>query len=764
MSKKLSSTSDLSSTYASSGGGLGSPSGGGGAARSDFAATADPAAWSTDLLGLQNETMRILQQFGGASSSSKKKKNGKKQSSSTTRSSSSQQQQQPAVLSRSSSGSVASRKKHKSSDSNAGDLAKTDGASAWSGRLTSGGVNSSDYANDDDDADGKTKGGGGASSSSFGKTRAQYTSASSAPSTVEVLQQSDPSSKAVWDGYDTDEDAESSRRESEARATRQSIERQNAAERDARTLDFGAEEGRVRASVDRFVPLGTGGATVGGGSQSVKTSDLDDERRRLDKIEEAVRRRRLRDAESSREGVRRTAWLADDVSATRIQNVVRANIAKWNVKLRRLLKERETTNKSGWIEVRDQDRGEVWYYNQLSGLSTWSRPSDMKEFFQDESKIKKLPPLAGGGDATNKNNNDGARAATSGKHGYQSQHRSVDEGSEEKKDDHNNGGGGTLPAINNAASASGGAASASNYNHGALSPPSKLPRVKGAEEDDAAAAVGLSSYNESDDEESASDDYEDEEDDDYDLSDMESERDRLFLADGTVNAGLRHTIEQTLRVSRFDSMSTLLASGGAEPTAEDKRRVSNSKKKKKKKMAQQQQGGGQASHRPIFLHSNDKRMMVSIVRIKGLSDSKNEDAARTSAAAQAASDLLPANGSKSKRKKAKAPYRQSTRGAPTAPRTKPTRTRLLPPLRLRRRSSPCPCTTCRTLASTSARTTPGNLDRGSKLPLRAGPTPTRQPTPTPTALTKTLTSTPLRTSTRTPPSSPKSSSGSLPER
>lgn len=127
-----------------------------------------------------------------------------------------------------------------------------------------------------------------------------------------------------------------------------------------------------------------------------------------------------------------------------------------------------------------------------------------------------------------------------------------------------------------------------------------------------------SSEEELEDIEALDDDFEDldmDEEDEFEMSDMEGERDRMFLADGSVNVRLRDTITQSLRVSRFDSVSTLLASGGPELNIDDKKRANLQEKKRGKKGKKKK--GSPKSSRPIFMQEKGKKM-VSVMKIGDL--------------------------------------------------------------------------------------------------------------------------------------------------
>ena len=140
----------------------------------------------------------------------------------------------------------------------------------------------------------------------------------------------------------------------------------------------------------------------------------------------------------------------------------------------------------------------------------------------------------------------------------------------------------------------------------------KLPPIKKLsddEDDDEVLSADLENLNE-------------DEEEDYELSDMEEEAERMFLADGSLNVRLRDTIAKTLRVSRFDSVSTLLASGGPELNLDEKKRKAADMKKKKKR---------KKKSRPIFMAEKEKKM-VSVMRIntRGGDDDENGSMSATS--------------------------------------------------------------------------------------------------------------------------------------
>ena len=224
---------------------------------------------------------------------------------------------------------------------------------------------------------------------------------------------------------------------------------------------------------------------------------------------------------------------------------------------------------TGWVEVRDQERGEVWYYNQISGESAWDKPAALlaaEKLDDAATKTHTLPPV-------NTPSKVDPKKVLQGR---------VTMWDEEKKED-----GSPFTNLNS----------------------SKGARFKDTEDLKLPKISNTAAASDSDD-----DNYDDlPSDDEFDFSDMEDEQQRLFLADGSVNLNLRSTISQSLKVSRFDSVATLLASGGPELNLDEKKRKRLLRKQQKKQEQEE-------ATRPLFFKGGENKKMVSVLRIKGLQD------------------------------------------------------------------------------------------------------------------------------------------------
>ncbi len=390
--------------------------------------------------------------------------------------------------------------------------------------------------------------------------------------TVEVL---DPAVTfgAVEDGYDTDDSDQGG--DLEIHKVMERVEGEKEAERSRRDLEFNSEEDRVRDSTDAFIA-----------GPSVTMEGLAMERERLDRIAAAGQRNLVRLEEEQLERESRVNWLMEDISANEIQRAYRGRIGRRRSELVRKLKGYDSAVTSGWIEVRDQERGEVWYYNQISGESSWERPAEMRTIPEPE-KVKTLPPVS---PIVKVDPASVVKNLASSPDG------------EEKKDSE------PLPSISNATSFVDSTTKQSSLGVSFAA-------------DTAASLPPIVNQADSEDADENDDDFEDidSEEDEFEFSDMDDEKDRLFLADGSVNLRLRDTIEQSLRVSRFDSVSTLLASGGKELSLNEAKRKRAQKKKKKRR------GDKGKRERPIFLQDDSNKKMVSVMRIKGLQDDSEEE-------------------------------------------------------------------------------------------------------------------------------------------
>jgi hypothetical protein len=497
-------------------------------------ATLDPD-WTPDLMALQAETTAVLGKFGSAKFSASLK-------SDTMRS-----QDDSGMNAKSSTRKVKGRRKRRVKVARSGVSVKKS-------------MNTFDVtaaAPQHDEGSGDDAWAGGAN---------QQTLAWNAPSTVEVLERD-----SLRDEYDSDND-------SPRRATAEILsknEKIRAEEEGNRDLPFATEEARVRTSVDAF--------TV---DDTITAADLEAERLRLDKILNITRSNAIQSATAAIQGANRAAFLADDISANNIQRAFRGHIGRRRFILAKHLRSFDVLKSRSWVEVRDQERGEVWYYNQISGESAWEKPDAMTKLEKEEGEVrgvKTLPPVK----------NVEKVDVDSMLKGRQS---SVDTSGEEKKEDT------VLPKIAKSATFKDDVAGAVTTST-ATTTTGHLPEIT-------MKSNQLSSDGSDEDDEDL--DVEDE-DEEFDFSDMEDEQQRLFLGDGSVNLNLRSTIEQSLKVSRFDSVSTLLASGGPELELDEKKRKRMQNKLRKQKEQEDRT-------RPLFFKGAEGKKMVSVLRIKGLQD------------------------------------------------------------------------------------------------------------------------------------------------
>ncbi|GMH87477.1 hypothetical protein TrVE_jg11590 [Triparma verrucosa] len=393
-------------------------------------------------------------------------------------------------------------------------------------------------------------------------------------STVEVMDDYDTNLKM----YDSDDDYPTNHEETLNQ--REKAKALQEKEKERKDLTFKGEESRVRLSVDAFK---TG--------EDVTLEQLYAERDRLNRIQNIDNYEVAKRREAEAEKEKRINWLREDTTANEFQRLFRGYLGRRRAKILREINRQGSLVETAWVEVRDQERGEVWFYNSISGESVWERPAEMGGMTEPE-KVNTLPPV---GDIEKVPIGDVVKGWTD----------------EEKKD-----GDSVLPDLIKTLGVTAGEPT-SPTTHSPTSD-EKLPPIKKASDD------------EDEDDEVLSIDLEDvdQEEDDYELSDMEEEANRMFLADGSVNVRLRDTIAQSLRVSRFDSVSTLLASGGPELSLDEKKRKAAAQRKKKKKK--------KTTKRTIFMADKEKKM-VSVMRIDTKDDttsssptSQNKSKSKTS--------------------------------------------------------------------------------------------------------------------------------------
>lgn len=153
------------------------------------------------------------------------------------------------------------------------------------------------------------------------------------------------------------------------------------AELQFRHQDFRTEQIRILSRTDIFVP-----------GPGISVEDISLERTRLVNLENTARQmvRERQDEVSTRvESLRHLK------SAVLIQAYFRGYIGRKKFILTQRLKDiNEATGE--WIEVRDRQRGDVWFYNKVTGVSQWERPSELEDRITSKSNVKRLPRVIGG--------------------------------------------------------------------------------------------------------------------------------------------------------------------------------------------------------------------------------------------------------------------------------------------------------------------------------------------------------------------------------
>ncbi|CAM9103081.1 unnamed protein product, partial [Discosporangium mesarthrocarpum] len=300
-------------------------------------------------------------------------------------------------------------------------------------------------------------------------------------------------------------------------------------ERQFQYLRFEEEEGRVRSLADTYVPR-----------CSDTLHKLHQERERLSAIEEAQRTVENTQRKIDYQRSARRKWLAQDVAAETIQRTYRGHIGRRRAELLRETKKVIGEAKTGWIEVRDHDQGEVWYYNTLTGQSQWERPLSILGTLAPPEKVKTLPALnclpVDGGDgrfpkavghmSVNKTDVGMATAARS---------RAGDNELPPLKGQRQ-----SILALPNFLAGAGVAEARQAWDE-------DWPFLRQNLPDDRLEEPGLGLASNQDGETDSGEDP------------GSADETGFFLADGSPNIRLRETISDALRVRKFDSVSTLLA-------------------------------------------------------------------------------------------------------------------------------------------------------------------------------------------------------------
>ena len=152
---------------------------------------------------------------------------------------------------------------------------------------------------------------------------------------------------------------------------------QQAAEQESsiRNVLFNTEKTRILKRDDTFIP-----------APSVNVNDVNREKSRLEQLEESARQRSRR---SQSEAETRQEFLQQDVSAVKIQRLFRGIIGRQRCQLVKRLKDLDDTG-TDWIEVRDRESGDTWFYNKKTGVSQWEKPAEMAGKLSRNSQLKRL--------------------------------------------------------------------------------------------------------------------------------------------------------------------------------------------------------------------------------------------------------------------------------------------------------------------------------------------------------------------------------------
>lgn len=141
---------------------------------------------------------------------------------------------------------------------------------------------------------------------------------------------------------------------------------------------FDAERSRLSAEMDTFVP-----------GPGVTTADVQKERDRLQNIENSAR---MKFYKVRKQATDRRAFLVQDNAATKVQKIIRGHFGRLKFAIEKKLTTMLEENYSNdWLEVRDRETGDVWYYNQKTGESQWDRPDELFDFHADNTVAKALP-------------------------------------------------------------------------------------------------------------------------------------------------------------------------------------------------------------------------------------------------------------------------------------------------------------------------------------------------------------------------------------
>tara|TARA_A100001015_G_C15017864_1_gene726404 strand:+ start:913 stop:2751 length:1839 start_codon:yes stop_codon:yes gene_type:complete len=155
------------------------------------------------------------------------------------------------------------------------------------------------------------------------------------------------------------------------------------AEEKFRNVDFNDERSRVHGREDVFVP-----------GPGVTTDAVGKERERLQALEDSARK--AASLHQTKIGERRE-FLDKDKAVLKFQAAFRGHIGRQKMSLTRRLKELAADGgepMGEWIEVKDRETGDVWYYNTTTGESQWDKPVSMHDTMARAKILKQVPKVA----------------------------------------------------------------------------------------------------------------------------------------------------------------------------------------------------------------------------------------------------------------------------------------------------------------------------------------------------------------------------------
>jgi len=150
----------------------------------------------------------------------------------------------------------------------------------------------------------------------------------------------------------------------------------------ARNLPFDEENRRVQEARDTFIP-----------KKGMTLEDLHAERDRVDQIAMDKADEKLREKEMQAIVQDREEWLGEDTAALDIQRAFRGHVDRQRVS--QSLSDQAVVDQAReeWVEVRDEETGDVWYLNQITGESQWEMPAVLMPKILPQDRVKRLPSL-----------------------------------------------------------------------------------------------------------------------------------------------------------------------------------------------------------------------------------------------------------------------------------------------------------------------------------------------------------------------------------